>query len=605
MRRALAGLLLVATTTTSLSAQQFPPTTLPPAENKSSAVTTPSTPSPTAPAETAPPPLATRQTTFTIPFTVEAGKGTVEVQLHVSRDAGAKWDIYSRQRPEAGQFLFRASEDGEYWFASRLVDAQGRGALAAGETLTPELRVRVDTTPPKAELSARVGAGGEIIAKFAASDGDLVMESVKVEFQPAGDEKWQAVVLDPTLVKQSPGDIQGEVRWYPKTNQRAIGIRLVARDGASNTTLINRGIYLPGATKPGETPQRSPAPLDVDPFRRDDLTQRKPTAQPWPEESSGSPTTSTSANPPSATASKPDTTSPLPNYQAVSAPIAGAPVANQVEASRPPSTPPDFVPPSTIAPWPTGAAGNAPPNSAPTANPAEHPFPSTGISSSSEPPQPAGARTDLPSGEQPHFTTRKRFKLDYDRSDVPADQLADVELWGTHDGGRTWLKWGTDPDRESPFEVEVEREGVFGFRIVMVHRNGMAGITPRSGDAADIWIGVDGTQPTAKFGSIAYGKGLNAGQLDIQWTASDDWLSARPISLSYATAPEGPWTAVATGLANTGQFSWRVEPSVPRKVFLKLEVRDDAGNLTEDRTTEPLELEGLIPRGKIRGLAPL
>lgn len=592
MRRALAGLLLVALTTTSASAQQFPPTTLPPAENNTFTAAAPSTPSSTAPVETAPQPLATRQTTFTIPFTVDAGKGTVEVQLHVSRDNGAHWEIYGRQRPEAGQFLFRAGEDGEYWFASRLVDAQGRGALAPGETLTPELRVRVDTTPPKAELSARIGAGGEIIAKFSASDGDLVMESVKVEFQPAGDDKWQAVVLDPTLVKQTPGDVQGEVRWYPKTNQRAIGIRLVARDGASNTTLINRGVYLPGTSKPGETPQRTPAPLDVDPFRRDDLTQRKATAQPWPEESSGGSPTSNHVPPPATTVAKPDTPSALPNYHAVSAPVASAPVANQAEVPRPSST----------APWQPAPASSAPP-----ANLADHPFPSTGFSASSadEPPTPAGARTDLPSGEQPHFTTRKRFKLDYDRSDVPVDQLADVELWGTHDGGRTWLKWGTDPDRESPFEVEVEREGVFGFRIVMVHRNGMAGITPRSGDAADIWIGVDGTQPLAKFGNIAYGKGLNAGQLDIQWTASDEWLSGRPISLSYATAPEGPWTAIATGLANTGQFFWRVEPSVPRKVFLKLEVRDDAGNTTEDRTTEPLELEGLIPRGKIRGLAPL
>lgn len=579
MRRAVAGLLLVASTAASLCAQQFPSTTVPPVVEKSpetSEQTSTSTPG-----EAAPLPLATRQTSFTIPFSVDARSGTIEVQLHVSRDRGATWEIYARQRPDARQFLFRTDEDGEYWFASRLVDAQGRGALAPGEKLSPELRVRVDTTPPKADLAARIGPGGEIIATFSASDGDLVQESVRLEHQPAGDTHWQAVVLDPTTTKSSAGFVQGEARWFPKANQRAIGVRLVARDGAANTTIINRGVYLPGTVKAVDA-GRSPAPLDVDPFRRDEQrnatsanTSTNKTAQPWPSDNviprvADKPPVAEMNSPAGITVATP-----------VSVPTESA-VGQRVGEANP------FPSPSPAPSLPQEAQGD--------------PF------MQRERELPAAVEDDprsfLPSGEQPRFTTRKRFKLDYDNSEIAPEHIADVELWGTHDGGKSWQKWGVDPDRQSPFEVEVEREGVFGFRIVTVHRNGMAGLTPRAGDAADIWVGVDTTQPVAKFGSIGFGKGLNAGQLDIQWTASDTWLSTRPITLLYATAPEGPWTTFAAGLANTGQYFWNVEQSVPRKIFLKLEVRDDAGNLVEDRTIEPLELEGLIPRGKIRGISP-
>lgn len=598
MRRAIAGMLLCATSVTGALAQQFPPVNeSPPSEAR---VETPAAPKP-AP-EVAP--LATRQTSFSIPFSVDARGGTVEVQLYVSSDRGARWSMYSRQRPEAGKFLFRAADDGEYWFASRLVDAQGRGALAAGEKLAPELMVRVDTTPPKADVVAKPGSGGEIVATFQASDADLVLETVKIEFQPAGELDWQPVALDPLKIKSESGKVSGEVSWFPNTRQRAIGVRIVARDAAGNPAIVNRGVFMPSGTpaKPVTTPARTPAPLDVDPFRRDEVSTSSKPAQPWPSEGQPVPTPTSTA--------QPDPRTVIPTATPVVVPSESA-VANRVDnaspgdvpplLTRPPATPPTGFSPNPVAPSSPPAvvapsASSIPTSVAPPVTPNVSP---------AQPVQPrVGERPDLPIGEHPRFTTKKRFKLEYDSAEVPQDQIAAVELWGTHDAGKSWLKWGADPDRQSPFEVEVEAEGVFGYRIVVVHKNGMAGLTPRSGDAADIWVGIDGVAPVAKFGNVAFGKGINAGQIDIQWSASDEWLVARPVTLSYAAAPEGPWTTIAASLANTGQFFWRVEPSVPRKVYLKLEVRDEAGNVTEDKLPEPLELEGLIPRGKIKGISP-
>jgi hypothetical protein len=39
-------------------------------------------------------------------------------------------------------------------------------------------------------------------------------------------------------------------------------------------------------------------------------------------------------------------------------------------------------------------------------------------------------------------------------------------------------------------------------------------------------------------------------------------------------------------------------------LFLRLEATDEAGNLSVDQLTDPIQIEGLAPRGRIRDLAP-
>jgi hypothetical protein len=179
-----------------------------------------------------------------------------------------------------------------------------------------------------------------------------------------------------------------------------------------------------------------------------------------------------------------------------------------------------------------------------------------------------------------------------------------VELWGTTDAGRSWAKWGTDPDRVSPFDVEVNSETVYGFRIVIVGRNGLATITPQPGDAADIWVGIDATRPMAHLTGAAYGQGEAAGKLDIRWEAADENLASRPVTLAISDRPDGPFSPIAAGLPNTGQYYWEFDPRSPRQIYLRLEVRDDAGNTAIDQLTEPIKVEGLEPKGRIRGFNP-
>jgi hypothetical protein len=202
------------------------------------------------------------------------------------------------------------------------------------------------------------------------------------------------------------------------------------------------------------------------------------------------------------------------------------------------------------------------------------------------------------------MTNSKRFNLDYSVDAVGPSGVEKVELWVTRNGGRDWDLGWLDEDLESPLLVEVENEGIYGFRVVVVGRNGLASQSPRAGDLADLWVGVDVTKPIAEITSAAYGSGSYAGQLDIRWTAVDDHLGSRPVSLSFSEKPDGPWTPIASGLPNNGQYLWRVDSRVPAQFYLRLEVRDEAGNVAVHRLDEPLQSAGLTPKGSVRGFAP-
>jgi hypothetical protein len=209
-----------------------------------------------------------------------------------------------------------------------------------------------------------------------------------------------------------------------------------------------------------------------------------------------------------------------------------------------------------------------------------------------------------PLGARPRLTSSRRFSLEYDIESVGPEGVSEVDLWGTSDGGRTWIKWGSDPDKQSPFDVEVNGEANYGFRIVIIGRNGLATSAPRAGDAADIWVGIDLTRPKGRLMSAQYGQGPAAGKLDIRWEASDANLTERPITLSISDRPDGPFTPIAAGLPNSGQYYWEFDPRSPRLIFLRLEIRDEAGNVAIDQLTEPIKVEGLEPRGRIRGFSP-
>jgi hypothetical protein len=108
----------------------------------------------------------------------------------------------------------------------------------------------------------------------------------------------------------------------------------------------------------------------------------------------------------------------------------------------------------------------------------------------------------------------------------------------------------------------------------------------------------------ADITSAAYGSGAFAGHLDVRWTVTDDHLGARPITLLISEKRTGPWTPIASGLPNTGQHHWRVDSRAPDRFYLRLEARDEAGNVATRELATPLRSAGLTPKGHVHGIGP-
>ena len=199
-----------------------------------------------------------------------------------------------------------------------------------------------------------------------------------------------------------------------------------------------------------------------------------------------------------------------------------------------------------------------------------------------------------------------KFKLKYDVEDAGPSGPATVELWITQDGGRTWIRRGADADRVSPIEVDLGGEGTFGLCLVARSASGLGDQPPAPGDAPQSWVEVDSTAPVVQITQPAQiGTGLNAGKVAISWKATDLHLAPNSVTLSWRPdQPGAPWQNIADGLANAGEFVWKVPASISERFHLKVEATDSVGHKASAETTEsgPISVDRSRPKSRIIGL---
>jgi uncharacterized protein YuzE len=545
---------------------------------------------------------------FVIPFQVDAsGEIPAEVRLEVSEDAGQTWKLYTRADVRTRQFRYRATSDGEFRFRLKTVDRNGNVYDNPGESLV----VVVDTNKPDGELLVDIDPKGLMLAECVIADAALDSTTVKLEYQTDANPQWISVPCEVRWVEET-GQWTVSGTWDMPSEATQLVVRVVARDRAGNTSEWTRMPRLPrsagvvremklasnpdgaqGANRVGGGILRLPQP----PKERQSSTQINA--------------------PPSIATQEAD----VPKIEVLGGPGARkAPTDLQREAqlreqilesqqrlieyqnrilmqqravsSNTASTNTSL----NVSALPVATIDSKIPESLVVPNTPVPPIADQRLRTSEG--------TDNIHRIDILHSNSRIFSLDYAIDNDPGAATANIELWGTIDQGDAWERWGVDSDRESPFDIEVEQEGLFGFRMVIVGANGVASRRPLPGDKPDAWVRVDTQIPGCRILSVLNGKGNDAGSLVIEYSATDDYFGDRPISFSWAPDTKGPWQPISQGARNNSRYVWTPDPGLPDRVYLRIEAVDAAGNVGTNQLDLPVDIQGASPRGRFQGVRP-
>jgi hypothetical protein len=197
-----------------------------------------------------------------------------------------------------------------------------------------------------------------------------------------------------------------------------------------------------------------------------------------------------------------------------------------------------------------------------------------------------------------------KFGLRYEVDDAGPNGPAAVELFVTNDGGRTWFSRGEDPDRTSPFPVDLGGEGTFGLKLVAKSAANQGDQPPTPGEVPRTIVEVDGSPPNVRLESVK----IVGSKAVVTWQANDPHPAPRPVMISVkADTPGSVWQPITPiPVDNTGQFTWILPANCPPRVHFRVDVVDSLGNRGIADTTETgaVLVDRTKPKSRIIGLDP-
>ena len=202
----------------------------------------------------------------------------------------------------------------------------------------------------------------------------------------------------------------------------------------------------------------------------------------------------------------------------------------------------------------------------------------------------------------PILVNNPKFGLKYEVEDAGPNGPAAVELYITNDGGRNWFRHSEDPDRASPFPVDLKGEGTFGIKLVCKSSANQGDQPPTAGEVPQTIVEVDSTPPVVKLEPVK----IVGNKAILTWIANDPHPAARPVMISVKPdTPDGQWSPIVPApIENTGQFTWKIPANCPPKIHFRVDVIDAMNNRGVADTTESgaILVDRTKPRGRITGL---
>jgi hypothetical protein len=491
--------------------------------------------------------------------------------LLYSADQGATWEQGESKRPGDPKpyFAFHAPKDGVYWFLVQQVDRDNKAKPRDPNQEKPTQIVIVDTTPPQVQVTAERLPSGQIRARWTAADAYPDARSLRLDYHTSALPEGQWTPLPAALVLK--GDKEFDPGEAGKTGE--VRVRVQLKDQAGN---VGEDVcVLHAAAAPPVAPTVSPPQLG----------------------------------------------------EARGAAVEGSPIGLIPNARNDaPGQPNQLASRQTQRPLIEAAPGTTLPLAPPAAelsgpSPSQSPSPLVGlpIASNTEPVRPpAGSLPASPSNYSAvKIVKAPKVRIDFTVAKTGPSGLGNADVYVTRDKGQTWIKMPGEVQIMLPENadlrgevsgwvgVQLPAEGiVYGFIVAVKSKAGLAPPPPRPGDPPQALVELDTTVPQGKL----FRPQLDPSQpntLLLAWEAKDRNFGDRPITLEWAEQKDGPWTVIGEPtLANNGQYPWHLPDRLPPRVYLRLTMRDLAGNESRAQTDTPQLIDLSVPQTKITGIVP-
>ncbi len=532
------------------------------------------------------------KTTLDFPITVDPSrqKSIRELELYVSINQGRSWNLAAKAAPT--QSLFRCSVPGEglYWFTVLILDQNRRKEPPSPYGTEPGQKLIVDLKKPDVHLVSAERKDGTVVVRWDISEEYLNLPSLKLEYRPTdGAETWTSVPVTREQSGQAVID-----------SPAAVTVRLSVEDLAHNLGMAEAKV--PAAASATTTVAIKPIESPGDAGSN---SAGAGTSPPAPS-ASGSAATAATTLP----TSLPSPISPPPAVAAGSGEGPPAPPtgdSSSVQRVSVSPTPPrsslgsgaieELTPPPSSGKEPGGVVASSPPATSPSAPPASLPA--------------VTPEKDL----SLQVINTRRVTMEYEVAKLGPSGVGSVELYVTRDNGLKWERIEGEHGASPPapggksaevvhrtLSVDMAADGVYGFYLVVKSGAGLGKQPPKAGEPPQWRVEIDTSRPEA----LLYGPQANPSQGDVlvlSWKATDNRLANTPISLQWADRKDGEWHNIGEAqMPNSSSYNWHVPSNIPAKVYLRLTVRDVAGNVAVAETGEPVLVDLSVPVPRILGL---
>jgi len=485
-----------------------------------------------------------------------------ELILFMSADEGKTWQQQGVTSPDQDSFSFFAPKDGMYWFSVCVINQQNKREPPDPLAVPPSQKIVIDTLKPVVRIKSAERQGDEVVVNWEIQEDYPAWDTLKLEYRPvdAAASQWYPVTVNPAAIGQA------HFRWPPPS---PVALRMQLQDLAGNAGSTEFVVPAGVATAPGGSQFASMPPAPVTPVSA--LTP------------AGSATTGAGQTPRSLQTASPNSWE---------APQGAAPAPVARNDARPPG---DAVPPlppvSNYQPVP------------PPVDSALKPVATTDKSGTAVPAFSSGGSPFEGHGALPplQMLNTRQVSIDYEIDNQGPSGIGKVELWMTHDDGKTWEKFTESTNAKPPLAIELRDDGIYGFRLVLQSKAGRQKPSPVPGELPEMRLELDTIPPAAELYQPEPDARLADG-LVLRWSATDRNLAPNPITLQWTDQPGKDWQTIAADLPNDGHYTWKMPKNIPYLVYLRLVVRDTAGNSNMAETPKPVCIDLIKPEGHLKGL---